>query len=96
MEFFVEVGAIRGKCRCITPTFEVAQYDLKVEVTGRGFILLDGVRNADDGAEDIFRAILQHYSDTRTQTMNGGFAMYWPPHREIFVGHLALIKIIAP
>lgn len=94
VEFYMVNGRLLGTCHCTTPFHEQAEYALKVvEVTGRGFIMLDGIRATDDGAEDVFRSIEQYYSDTRTQNMDGGFVMYWPVHREIFVGRHQLRKI---
>jgi hypothetical protein len=83
---------VTGTTVCITPGHEQAQYRLHLEATGLGIILIDGIRDASDGATDIFRGILQFQSDTKTVTMNGCVTVYFPLLQRICAGQLNMRK----
>jgi len=93
-EWEVELAAsgnvISGTSICRTEGYEYGQFDLKGEVNGRGFLIVDGVRGIPDGADDVFRGLFQYHCDAKTRTMYGGYVMYWAQHQHIFEGHAIL------
>lgn len=84
---------LTGETVCITPGSEQASYMLHLEPTGVGIILVDGFRDAIDGATDLFRGILQFHSDTKTITMNGKVIVHWPVLQQICFCDLEMHKL---
>ncbi len=91
-----EHNVLTGKTVCTTAGHEQAQYTLHFEVSGLGIVLVDGVRDAADGATDIFRGILHFHSDTKTITMNGKTIVYWPLLQQLCYCDLNMRKSSGP
>lgn len=87
---------IAGSCKCQTSGLEHEQFSLSGSVNGRGFVMIDGTRGVEDGADHIFRGLLQFHSDGRTRSMEGGYVVYDVTNRSIFVGDLRLDRKTGP
>lgn len=93
VEIVNNMDSLSGICVCRTPGFEHGQFNLKGEVIGRGFLMVDGVRGIPDGAEDFLRILVRLHSDGRTKRMEGAQVMFWAEFQQIFHGSLSLTPI---
>jgi transcriptional regulator with XRE-family HTH domain len=93
VELVAAEGIISGACNCRTRNHEHERFLVSGTVNGRGFVMIDGVRAVADGADNIFRALMQFQSDGRSRTMRGGYVMYWSKYQSMFVGLVEALRI---
>jgi transcriptional regulator with XRE-family HTH domain len=79
-----------GECACITPGFEHGRFDLVGHVDGSRFIHISGIRNG--GVDHFFKSLLRYENDGRTTRLAGGYVVFNPEHRAIFVGDIAFTR----